>query len=316
MSNATRGPRGRAAYDPQANARPGAPMEAPDDERQAAGEPGERRDVPVRQLAMARYMIVVLREDGTVDLADPELGNWRIRVPSFDGIVRVAAGYSHFLGLRSDGRVVVGGEGSDARRAERLRWQGAAAVSACEGHSAMLTRDGRAVCVDGQAALDPPGQYADAVAAWEDVAQLALTYGEPYARTLGGRFLCRDKALEAFFNDRKKPRISQIAAFQCYYAPPVVAALYLDGTVKAVCDGREIEQVRRWKRVRKVCCGNHAAVVALTDKGRVLCPDYLHYVDGAGREPACLKDVADLDVNFMRLVCLRRDGGLLSLAEE
>ena len=73
---------------------------------------------------------------------------------------------------------------------------------------------------------------------WKNIKQSALTYFYPFALTLEGEFLGNQKKLDRFFNSVPQKRICQIAAYGSSSCLAAVAALYEDGTVRAIVDYR------------------------------------------------------------------------------
>lgn len=268
----------------------------------------DRNMIPIRKVALAASGIVVMREDDSADHVDFELRKWNLDIPNLRGIQCVADGLDRVIGLRK-GKVAFVYK-NDWEIADQ--WVGAESISACEGHFGMVTTGGRAFCVD-NSGYSGPEAFSDIVKEWNNIERLVVTYDEPYAVTRGGSFLCRDKALMTFFNDPRKPRIKEIAAFQCYYSMLTVAALYDDGTVKAIWDEEEIEDARNWHNVRKISSGNHGAVIGLTEGGKLLIPSACDYHDKSGREFAELEGVKDIDARYDYLVVLREDGEILLL---
>ena len=67
------------------------------------------------------------------------------------------------------------------------------------------------------------------------------------------------------------------------------------------------------KKVRKICCGNHGAVIGLAEGGKLLIPSGCEFRDRAGREYAELEGVKDMDARYDYLVVLREDGEILLL---
>ena len=268
----------------------------------------DRSRIPIRKVKVYFQGVIVLREDGSADKVDKNLQKWDFELPDFKGICDIAVGPAHILGLRN--RVVFVdkiGERTDC-------WLGAKAISACEGHYGVVTEQGRVFCMDDEKALETFSEYyADTVRRWRDIQQIALTYYEPYALTNQGRLLGRHRNTMEFFNDPQKPEIKQIAAFQCYYSLPTIAALYSDGTVKATWDGEEIKEVSDWQAVCKIACGNHGGVAGLTESGVLLIPDFCEFRDKAGQSYTRLEDVKDFDMDYDTLVCLKNNGEILVL---
>jgi len=268
--------------------------------------------LPITQFAVARDAVVILKADGSVRARNLYTGVSEM-VQNMAGIQAIAAGFDHVLGLRGDGRVVVGGPCKQATSARMIDWQDAAKVYACEGASAAIAMDGTVIVrSDGEGSQRP---YGGSIPGRQDIRQLAPTFDCLYALTNDGRFLSENLVLNSFFNDGT-PLIRQIAAFQCYFSMLTIAALYEDGTVKGMCDGEEITETRSWHGIRKICCGNHAAVVGLTEDGRVLFPKFCNYHDNSGACFDTLEGIVDIDASYDHLVALTRGGELICLKDD
>lgn len=265
----------------------------------------------VKKIAVARNSYALLKTNGQVQIVDIHTGNSR-HSRRFRKSIDIAGGFDHIIGLREEGNVVFKSVGLQAPNCRSIHWFGGVAVAACEMHSAMLNPDGTVLCADhdtGGYPETPP--YRKTVEAWRNVKQLALTFDLPYALTRDGKFLCGNRELEDF-QQPAHGRIVQIAAFGCYYSPITVAALYSDGTVKAWCD-TDITEISPWHGVKKICCGNHAAVIGLTGDGTVLIPEYCKYKDRRGNVVKVLENIVDIAANFEHLVALHRTGEIIYL---
>ena len=268
-----------------------------------------------KKVVVARDFYAILDKTGKITMVDIFKGN-QSQIDEFFMIVDVAAGFDHFIGLRKDGMVVTGGPCNQTPQARVSHWLGdtdGIAVYSCEGHSALLKRDASVRCID-YYGMDTQG-YKSTVESWKNVQQLALTFDEPYALTKDGKFLCRNEKVNNFFNDCDE-QIIQIAAFGCYYSQMTVAALYANGMVKAfygfLHDYDIIKGVFDWKGVKKICCGGHAAVFALTNEGKVLFP----YDDNYGKKIRELEDIEDIAANFNHFVALKRHGKIICLNDK
>ena len=268
----------------------------------------DRSMIPIRKVTLADSGIVVMREDGSADYVDLELRKWNLDIPNLRDIDCVADGFDRAIGLRKGKVALVYKNNWEIAN----QWVGVESISACEGHYGMVTSSGKVFCADNQGYGESEA-FSDIVREWSNIEQLEVTYDEPYALTREGSFFCRDDALMTFFNDPGKPRIREIAAFQCFFSMLTVAALYDDGTVKAFWNEKEIEDTRNWEKVRKICCGNHGAVIGLAEGGKLLIPSGCEFRDRAGREYAELEGVKDMDARYDYLVVLREDGEILLL---
>lgn len=132
-----------------------------------------------------------------------------------------------------DGTFVLKSVGSQAPNHHGMSWFGGIAVDACEGHSAMLRRDGTVLCYDQYSGETLTKNYSQKVEAWKNIKQVALTFDNPYALMNDGKLLRGDCELEDF-QDATRGKIIQIAAFGCYYSLETIAALYANGTVRTV----------------------------------------------------------------------------------
>ena len=274
---------------------------------------------PIKKIVIARDHYALLKTNGKVEIVDIHTGKSRYS-QRFQGSIDIAAGFHHIIGLHLNGEFIFKSVGSQAPKHHPKSslfdrtWFGGIAVDACEGHSAMLRRDGTVLCYD-QYPMDTHTQnYRQKVEAWENIKQVALTFDTPYALTRDGKILRGDSELKDF-QDATHGEIVQIAAFGCYYSLETVAALYADGTVKAWCD-TNIEEVSAWRSVKKICCGLHAAVIGLTNDGKVLISDYCKYKDRQGNKFTTLENIVDVAMNFDHLVALNRMGEIICLTED
>ena len=262
----------------------------------------------IRKIEVARDCYALLYGDGSVSENNFSSGK-RSLIPGFDNVIDIAAGYDHILGLRRDGIIVTGGKCSAAEHAQYLDWSGGLLLSACEAHSAMLMKNGTVVCAEDHGF--EVENYKHIVESWKNLKQIVVTFYEPFGLTKQGKLISRNKIIEHILNCRDK-KITEISAFSCYYSTVTVAALYDDGTVKAWCDS-EIPEVSTWRNVKKICCGNHGAVVGLTENGRVLLPDYIEYVDLTGIDRKGLENISDIAVNYDHLVAVDHEENVICL---
>lgn len=268
-------------------------------------------EIPVKKIAVARDCYALLKTSGEVQIVDIHTGKSRYS-RRFKGCVDIAGGFDHIVGLRKDGTFVLKSVGSQAPNHHGMSWFGGIAVDACEGHSAMLRRDGTVLCYDQYPSETLTKNYSQKVEAWKNIKQVALTFDNPYALTKDGKILRGDCELKDF-QDATRGKIIQIAAFGCYYSLETVAALYANGTVKAWCD-TDVEEVSSWHDVKKVCCGLHGAVIALTNGGKILSVPPPHKTKD-GVEATELEDIIDIAVNFERLIALSKTGEIIYLKE-
>lgn len=268
-------------------------------------------EIPIKKIAVARDCYALLKTNGEVQIVDIHTGKSRYS-RRFKGSVDIAGGFDHIVGLRKDGTFVLKSVGSQAPNHHGMSWFGGIAVDACEGHSAMLRRDGTVLCYDQYPGETLTKNYSQKVEAWKNIKQVALTFDNPYALTNDGKILRGDCELKDF-QDATRGKIVQIAAFGCYYSLETVAALYANGTVKAWCD-TDVEEVSSWHDVKKVCCGLHGAVIALTNGGKILSVPPPHKTKD-GVEATELENIIDIAVNFERLIALSKTGEIIYLKE-
>ena len=206
----------------------------------------DRSMIPIRKVTLAASGIVVIREDDSADYVDLELRKWNLDIPNLRGMLCIVDGFDRAIGLRKGKVALVYKNNWEIAN----QWVGVESISACEGHYGMVTSNGKVFCADNQGYGESEA-FSDIVKEWSNIEQLEITYDEPYALTREGSFFCRDDALMTFFNDPGKPRIREIAAFQCFFSMLTVVALYDDGTVKAFWNEKEIEDTRNWEKSAK-----------------------------------------------------------------
>ena len=274
--------------------------------------PAETFEPLIKKIAVSRDSYALLKTNGAVEIVDIHTGKSH-HSHRFGKSVDIAGGFHHFIGLREDRTVVFKSVGSQAPNHRGIHWYGGIAVAACEGHSAMLNRNGTVFCADHDTEGYPGvPHYRRTVEAWRNIKQIALTFETPYALTHDGKFLRGDKELTDF-QEPAHGQIVQIAAFGCYYSLETVAALYSDGSVKAkITRAPYMEEVSAWRNVKKICCGN-CAVIGLTDDGKVLISRDRVYKDRQGNIVKQLENIADIAANFDHLVALKRTGEIVYL---
>ena len=269
-------------------------------------------EIPIKKIAVARDFYALLKTNGEVQIFDIHTGKSHYS-QRFKGSVDIAGGFDHIVGLLKDSTFVLEPVGSQSPNHHGQFWFGGIAVYACEGHFAMLRQDGTVLCYDQYPGETLTKNYRQKVEAWKNIKQVALTFDHPYALTNDGKILRGDCELKDF-QDATRGKIIQIAAFGCYYSLETVAALYSNGTVKAWCD-IDVEEVSTWHDVKKVCCGLHGAVIALTNGGKILSVSPPHKTKD-GVEATELENIIDIDVNFERLIALSKMGEIICLREE
>lgn len=258
--------------------------------------------------------------DGRVVVYDLHSGESK-RMRQLDGSVDLAAGFDFYAGLKQSGRGVADGKCSNdsfARYAfSDLTWHKGVSVFTCECHLALLKKHGTVKCADGHG-YDATS-YKNIIEKWKNIKQLALTFERPYGLTFSGEFVCedRDEYIKDYFRSQSRSEIVQIAAFGCYYSSHVVAVLYADGTVRAhTLFMGEIEEVKNWRNIKKIRCGIHTAVGALTDDGRLLIEANIDYVDDAGNIVIELNNIYDFEMNFFNVLAITKSGRLIILKQK
>ena len=298
---------------------------------------GKIFELKVKKIAIARDCYALLLSNGQVRIVDIHTGKFR-ESRRFRKSVDIAAGFDHIIGLREDGKIVFKAVGGQAPNLD-INLYGGTAVYACELHSAVLQRDGRVKGIDhsffkkakiskkssltelliaSQQYLSASSRdaeipkYAGIIEEWQNIAQVALTFEEPYALTNDGKLILKNEELTEF-QSSEHGKITQIAAWGCYYSSIIVAALYEDGTVKAKWEDTDVTEVADWKKVKKICCGGNGAVIGLTEDGKVLISGECKYKDRKNNEIDTLENITDIAANFEHLVALSRTGEIIYL---
>ena len=300
--------------------------------------PGKIFELKVKKMAIARNCYALLLSNGQVRIVDIHTGQFR-ESRRFRKSVDIAAGFDHIIGLREDGKIVFKAVGSQAPNLD-INLYGGVAVYACELHSAVLQRDRTVKGIDhsfvtnlkkiskksslselmiasqrylSEASRDAGiTKYAGIISKWQDIAQVALTFEKPYALTTDGKLILNDEELSEF-QSSIHGKITQIAAWGCYYSSIIVAALYEDGTVKAKWEDKDVTDVSGWEKVKKICCGGNGSIIGLTEEGKVLISANFKYKNREGHEIDALENIIDIAANFEHLIALSRTGEIIYL---
>lgn len=277
-----------------------------------AGREYSLPELGIRRIAVSRDFYFLLKSSGeVVSVSCYRDRKWKY-MKEFYGIIDIAAGFDHVLGLQSTGRVISGGECRNDKHARSTFYgiDNAKAVYACEAVSVVLDQRGRVHCAEGFGYERMAG-YKETIEKWRNIRQVAPTFEAAYGLTEDGRMIIgRDTGTykPEFFNTRKK--IVQISAFGCYYSVETAAALYRDGTVKAVIDTVRVEEVEEWKEMKKIACGNRI-IAGLTAANELrIVNEYGEFKDTAGNPVEYLEGILDFAVNFSRLVTVDVHGGI------
>lgn len=267
----------------------------------------------IKKIAISRDDYAILNKNGEIIITNIYTGESRKSAILRD-CIDIDGGFHNFIGLRKCGDVVVEATGSQASDFWNVYdWSNGISVAACEGHAAVLRDDGTALC-DDDCSMMSIQNYKKHVETLKNIKQIALTFEQFYYLTKDGKFMSGDNYEDNFFNDGRE--IVQIAAFGCYYSMHTVAALYADETVKASYDGCPIEEVEKWRNVKKICCGNHAAIFGLTNDGEALLPQEYPYVDRNGKPIIKINDfVVDVAANFDHFIALTASDKIIYLSE-
>ena len=272
----------------------------------------------IKKIAIARDSYAILQTDGKVMMYDLHSGEER-RLHRLDGVIDLAAGFDFYAGLTEYGRVVTDGKcenDSFARSSYQFSdWYDGKAVYACENHLAMLQDDGKVRCAEGSG-WDTTS-YKKALENWPNIKQLAITFERPFGLSEDGEFASFDGHMYQYFNSDPESKIVQVAAFGCYYSTHIAAALYRDGSVKAkILWAEEIEEVKRWKEVKKIGCGIAGAIGGLTKQDKLLIDADRPYIDDFGNEVSELDNIRDFDMGFFYIVAVDNAGKLVILKQK
>lgn len=267
----------------------------------------------IKKIVVARDSYALLKVNGDVEIIDIRTGESSYS-QRLKGCIDIAAGFHHMIAILKNGSVIFKVVGDQNPCFNNFYCSDGISVYACEYVSAVLKKDGTIICIN----RNENQYYSPTVKSWKNIQQLALTFDEPYALTTDGKFLCRIPDVNDFFNDGRE--IIQIAAFGCYYSQMTVAALYVDGTVKAIYgfpyDYDVIDEVKNWKNVKKICCGGHAAVYGLTNSGKVLLPQEYPLKNRSGNNVKSLEEILDIAAAFEHFIALSKNGNIIYLYDE
>lgn len=277
-----------------------------------AGRTYRLPELGIRRIAAARDFYILLKNSGeVVSVSCGKDRRWKY-MKDFCGMEDIAAGFDHVLGISRTGRVISGGKCHNDKHAISALYDiyNAKAVYACEAVSVVLDQRGRVHCAEGFGYERMAG-YKETIEKWRNIRQVAPTFEAAYGLTEDGRMIIgRDTGTykPEFFNTGKK--IVQISAFGCYYSVETAAALYTDGTVKAVIDTERVEEAEGWKEMKKIACGNRI-IVGLTAANELrIFNEYGEFKDTAGNTVEHLEGILDFAVNFNWLVTVDVHGGI------
>ncbi|MBQ7196781.1 MAG: hypothetical protein IJS40_05175, partial [Synergistaceae bacterium] len=284
------------------------------------------RDLRIKKIAIANDTYAILKQNDEVFITDILTRKTRKSYKLKD-CVDIEGGFV-VVGLSRDGKVIFEEKESEGIDFRRTYWgYKGVAVAACEGHTAVLQEDGTVLCDDEHNFYPEVPQYAKQVEKLRDVKQIVLTFNHFYYLTKNGKLMVEFEAGDTnenynnlcqndvdLFN--KAGKIIQIAAFGCYFSGITSAALYSDGNVRASYDGKEINEVKEWRDVKKICCADHGFIFGLTKERKALLPQIFPYRDIENNPVAEINDcVLDIAANFTNFIALTANGKIIYLHE-
>ncbi len=239
---------------------------------------------------------VGVRSDGTV-MAVGSNGCNKCEVGEWGDIVAVAAGLSHTVGLRSDGTVVAVGYNLQDDRCEVSQWRNIVAIGAGDSHTVGLRADGTVTAVG----ENKKGQCN--VGKWKDI--VAIYVHDDY--TIGLRIDGTVVSTENWDLSGWK----NIVAISGGYSH--AEGLRSDGTV--VCVGKpssDAEEIATWKDIVSIAAAS-GHVFGLRSDGTVAVAGY---TASDGRcDVAGWKNIAAIFAGDTHTVGLYSDGTLVSVGE-
>ena len=147
----------------------------------------------VKKIAITRDTYAILkRRDFRTDVLITDINTGKNHKSSKikgEYCIDIAGGFDHFIGLGVNGKIIIEYVKSHTSNFKRTDWTGRGiAVTACEGHSAVLQDDGTVLCYDDYN-FGYPGvpQYAWQVDKLRDVKQIVVTYDRFYYLTQDGK---------------------------------------------------------------------------------------------------------------------------------
>lgn len=253
------------------------------------------------KLAVARNFAISLDNNG-----------WEISLhgynPHFRGLcrsmqynfIKLAAGFDGYMALDDRGHIHPGPSAREFQTGEKLaRLENVMDVVSCEGHTIALHTDGTVTCVDEPSSYEGPDRFADEVARWTDIKQLACGFDF----VLG---LKSDGTLVSAGTHYRTPDwvgVRQIDAFNSYYGNIYTMAILNDGTVVSdFCD-----DVANWIDVIKVTVGNRCAI-GLKKDGTLYAIGDESFV----RKVTSWSNVIDVECKFGNAIARLVDGNVVS----
>ncbi len=196
---------------------------------------------------------VGLKSDGTVVATGNDFSN-QCKVDDWEDIVAISAGEYHTVGLKKDGTVVAVGDNS-AGQCDIEDWQDIVAISAGDEHTVGLKKDGTVVAVGNNAY----GQCN--VDDWQDI--VAISAGGEH--TVGLKSDCTVITAGTNFDGQREvddwKNIMAITAGNYY-----TVGLKKDGTVIAVGDNSDGQcDIEDWKDIVAIYAGDNCTIGLKSD---------------------------------------------------
>lgn len=219
---------------------------------------------------------------------------------------RLACGYSHILGLRSDGRVVAYGQ-NDCGQCNVEDWRSIAAIACGHRVSVGLTADHTAFSTNLSGSRYP----------WQGIVQIGALTDYPVGLCADGKVMCGQyiwglgQCTEPYCRKCAwmNGRWEGIAAVFCGWGENFF--LLSDGSV-AACHPEEFEQgIRNWRNIVSIAAGD--AIYGLTNDGRV-------FAQGDNKYGECnvsgWRNIVDIAAGPRRIIGLTSAGRAVYAGED
>lgn len=260
---------------------------------------------PKGQIAIARDFGLVLNDDGHLTIFDSK-GDIRHINTGIRRIQKIAAAFAGYMGLTEYGDVFTSGKTHEFDCYNEIESLiGVADITACEGHTAVIFKEGALRVFDEPGGWEGTPNHDRIVKDWHDIKQLAVGYSNIMGLTKDGHVLyhSEDGHTDRHFYDGVNDAI-QIDCYSHYYGTDSSMVLRSDGSV--VSD--TFEDVETWKDIVQISVGADIAV-GLRKDGRLEVADYR----GSRLRIKEWQHIVSIECKFFGVIGITKSGEVLSL---
>ncbi len=260
---------------------------------------------PKGRIAIARDFGLVLNDDGHLTLLDSK-GNIRHINTVINRIQKIAAAYAGYMGLTAYGHILTSGKAHEFDRYKEIESLiSVDDIIACEGHTAVILRDGTAKVFDEHGGWEYTPNHDRVVKDWHDIKQVAMGYSNIMGLTQDGHILYHsdDGHTDCHFYDDVYDAV-QIDCYSHYYGTDSSMVLRSDGSVLS----DTFEGVEKWRDIVQISVGADIAV-GLRKDGRL-------EVEDKRDNRLSIKewqDIVSIECKFFGVIEIIKSGKVLSL---